>query len=158
MTDVVKAGERQAAAQTLPEVEFALILSRTINALNEDPSLLRNTVYEMARSTLTKDLSDSDPDRGQRLAQALETAIRGVEDFSVRQNGGIIRGRPIAGPMGRLLDTGRLAPHTFRTPKSIRRTLVPHFRSFRSITLLLKPPERVGSPRGQFRRNATARA
>ena len=117
MTDVVKAGERQAAAQTLPEVEFALILSRTIDALNEDPSLLRNTVYEMARSTLTKDLFDSDPDRGQRLAQALETAIRGVEDFSVRQNGGIIRGRPIAGPMGQLLDSGRLAPPQFPNPE-----------------------------------------
>ncbi len=111
MTGVVKAGESQAAAHGLPEVEFALIISRTINALNEDPTLLRNTVYEMARSTLSMDLfdGDGDSDRGQRLAQALETAIRGVEDFSARQNGGIGRGGLLTGPMSRLPETARLA-------------------------------------------------
>ena len=108
MTGVVKAGEGQAAAQTLPEVEFALILSRTIAALSEDPSLLRSTVYEMARSTLGKDMLDGDPERGQRLAQALETAIRGVEDFSIRQNGSGGRGGLIAAPMTHP-ETARLA-------------------------------------------------
>ncbi len=109
MTGVVKVDENQAAAQALPEVEFALILSRTINAIQDDPALLRSTVYEMARTTLFKDLGDDDPERGQRLAQALETAIRGVEDFSSRQLGEPGRGGSIAGPMQKLSDTARLA-------------------------------------------------
>lgn len=108
MTGVVKMAETQPAAQSLPEVEFALVLSRTISALNEDPSLLRSTVYELARVTLWKDLFDGDPERGQRLAQALETAICGVEDFEVRQNGGAGRGGSIAGPMNKLSETARL--------------------------------------------------
>jgi hypothetical protein len=109
MTDVLKIDHGQPAAQTLPEVEFALILSRTINAINDDPALLRSTVYEMARTTLCKDVVDGDPERGQRLAQALETAIRGVEDFSSRQNGETGRGGSIAGPMKKLSETARLA-------------------------------------------------
>ena len=108
MTGVVKMGESPPAAQTLPEVEFALILSRTVDALNADPSLLRSTVYELARVTLWKDLFDGDPERGQRLAQALETAIRGVEDFSIRQKGAMGQGGSITGPMNELSETARL--------------------------------------------------
>jgi hypothetical protein len=108
MTGVLKMGDSQPPAQTLPEVEFALIISRTINALNDDPALLRSSVYELARITLWKDLFDGDPERGQRLAQALETAIRGVEDFSVRQKGGLGQGGSITGPMQELSETARL--------------------------------------------------
>ena len=96
------------AAQSLPEVEFALIISRTITALNDDPALLRSSVYELARITLWKDLFDGDPERGQRLAQALETAIRGVEDFSGRQKGAAGQGGSITGPMNELSETARL--------------------------------------------------
>jgi hypothetical protein len=108
MTDVLKIDNGQPAAQTLPEVEFALIISRTINALNDDPALLRSSVYELARITLGKDPFDGDPERGQRLAQALETAIRGVEDFSARQMGAVGRGGSITGPMSELSETARL--------------------------------------------------
>lgn len=108
MTDVLKIDNGQPAAQTLPEVEFALIISRTINALNDDPALLRSSVYELARRTLGKDLFDDDPEKGQRLAQALETAIRGVEDFSARQMGAAGRGGSITGPMSELSETARL--------------------------------------------------
>src|SRR5271167_3380668 len=105
MTGVMKMGNPQPAAQALPEVEFAVIISRTINALNDDPALLRSSVYELARITLWKDLFDGDPERGQRLAQALENAIRGVEDFSVRQKGGLGQGGSITGPMNELSET-----------------------------------------------------
>ena len=108
MTGVPQVGKSQPAAQTLPEVEFALIISRTITALNEDPALLRSSVYELARIHLWKDLSDGDPERGQRMAQALETAIRGVEDFSVRQMDATGQGGSIAGPMNELSETARL--------------------------------------------------
>ena len=112
MTGVVKMGESPPAAQTLPEVEFALLLSRTINALNDDPALLRSSVYELARVTLWKDLFNGDPEQGQRLAQALETAIRGVEDFEGRQKGAMGRGGSITGPMNELSKTARLIAPT----------------------------------------------
>jgi hypothetical protein len=108
MTNVLKMGESRPAGQSLPEVEFALIISRTIGALNDDPALLRSSVYELARITLWKDLFDGDPERGQHLAQALETAIRGVEDFSARQKGAAGRGGSITGPMNELSETARL--------------------------------------------------
>jgi hypothetical protein len=113
MTGVLKMGDSQPAASTLPEVEFALIISRTISALNDDPALLRSSVYELARITLWKDLFDGDPERGPRLAQALETAIRGVEDFSVRQKGGLGQGGSITGPMNELTETARLIAPQF---------------------------------------------
>jgi hypothetical protein len=109
MTGVLKRGDSQPAGQALPEVEFALVLSRTINALNEDPSLLRSTVYELARITLRKDLQDNDPESAQRLAQALETAIRGVEDFEVRQNRGLGQGESSIGPTNKRSETAQLA-------------------------------------------------
>jgi len=116
MSSVVKVDETQAAAQTLPEVEFALIISRTISAINNDPALLRSTVYEMARTTLCKDVFDEDPERGRRLAQALETAIAGVEDFSSRQLGEPGRGGSIAGPLRKLSETARQLPATYSPP------------------------------------------
>jgi hypothetical protein len=112
MTGVPKMGDSRPAGQALPEVEFALVLSRTINALNEDPSLLRSTVYELARITLRKDLHDNDPENAQRLAQALETAIRGVEDFEVRQNRSLGQGESSIGPANKLSETAQLV-----TPK-----------------------------------------
>jgi len=67
------------------EVEYALILSRMINTVKEDPSQLRLTIYEFARARLTIDTSWADEAERQRLSAALETAIQGVEEFSVRR-------------------------------------------------------------------------
>src|ERR1035437_8043593 len=66
------------------EVEFALILARMINTVKQDPSQLRFTVYEYARSKLASDISWADEEERQRLLSALEVAIKGVEQFSVR--------------------------------------------------------------------------
>jgi len=67
------------------EVEYALILSRMINTVKEDPSQLRLTIYEFARARLNLDTSWADEAERNRLSAALETAIRGVEEFSVRR-------------------------------------------------------------------------
>ena len=67
------------------EVEYALILSRMINTVKEDPSQLRLTIYEFARARLKIDTSWADQDEQKRLSAALETAIQGVEEFSVRR-------------------------------------------------------------------------
>jgi hypothetical protein len=67
------------------EVEYALILSRMISTVKEDPSQLRLTIYEFARARLKIDTSWADEAERKRLSAALETAIRGVEEFSVRR-------------------------------------------------------------------------
>jgi hypothetical protein len=67
------------------EVEFALILSRMINTAKEDPSQLRLAIYEFARDRLKIDTSWADEAERERLSVALETAIKGVEEFSARR-------------------------------------------------------------------------
>ncbi|WP_423962549.1 hypothetical protein [Bradyrhizobium sp.] len=67
------------------EVEYALILQRMINTVQDDPAQLRMTIYEFARARLKLDTSRSDETEQLRLLDALETAIQGVEDFSVRR-------------------------------------------------------------------------
>ncbi|MGY4478128.1 hypothetical protein [Bradyrhizobium sp. USDA 3364] len=61
-----------------PEVEFALVLARTIDSVSSDPQQLRSAVYELARQKLQQ-LAHEDPSEKQRLMQALEVAIEGVE-------------------------------------------------------------------------------
>jgi hypothetical protein len=68
------------------EIEYALILSRMINAVNNDPGQVRKTIYEYARAKLKLDTSWAEAGERERLAAALETAIRGVEAFSLRQD------------------------------------------------------------------------
>ncbi len=67
------------------EIEFALILSRMINTAKEDPSQLRLAIYEFARDRLKIDTSWADEAERERLSLALETAIKGVEEFSARR-------------------------------------------------------------------------
>ncbi len=77
------------------EIEYALILARLINSVKDDPAQLRATVYEYARARLTVDTSIADEGERQRLVDALETAIKGVERFSLRQDG---KERPALAP------------------------------------------------------------
>lgn len=70
------------------EVEFALILARMINTVKQDPAQLRFTVYELARSKLAGDISWADEGEQKRLLTALEVAIKGVEQFSAREDQG----------------------------------------------------------------------
>jgi hypothetical protein len=68
------------------EVEFALILSRMINTVKEDPVQLRLSIYEFARARLQIDTSWADETERERFSAALETAIQGVEQFSARRD------------------------------------------------------------------------
>ncbi len=81
-------GNAKAANDTMPalqEVEFALALSRHINLLQKDPAELRYAVYQLARVALLNGIGQADREQDARLAQALETAITGVERFAARQ-------------------------------------------------------------------------
>ena len=60
------------------EIEYALILQRIITNVREDPEQLRLTIYEFARARLKIDTSWAEISERDRLAAALETAIKGV--------------------------------------------------------------------------------
>jgi hypothetical protein len=77
--------QRRMVSPHAQEIEYALILSRMINTVKEDPSQIRLTIYEFARARLKLDTSWTDEAERSRLLAALETAIQGVEDFSVRR-------------------------------------------------------------------------
>lgn len=66
-----------------PEVEFALVLARTIDGLTKDPEQLRGAVYELAREKLIQ-LAHDEPSEKARLMRALEVAIAGVESHASR--------------------------------------------------------------------------
>src|SRR5262249_21065885 len=66
------------------EVEFAVVLSRVIESIEDDPApLLRNAVYELARIKLRREAWRKNPATNvsevSRLMLALESAIEGVE-------------------------------------------------------------------------------
>src|ERR1700722_7213382 len=71
--------EPDTGASTSNAVDFALVLSRMIDAVNGDPQQLRSTVYELARHKLEEQAASERPEEQARLAQALETAIQGGE-------------------------------------------------------------------------------
>jgi hypothetical protein len=77
----------QPVARHGQEIEYALILSRLIDTVKDDPAQMRATVYEFARARLQADMSIVDEDERRRLLEALETAIKGVEAFSMRHPG-----------------------------------------------------------------------
>jgi len=82
------------------EVEFALVISRVIESLREDPEQLRSTVYELARVKLRSDALQRGPRESARLLQALETAIQGVEQFARHRDTVRMVDFSAAGPSG----------------------------------------------------------
>jgi hypothetical protein len=71
--------ESDTGVSTSNAVDFALVLSRMIDAVNGDPQQLRSTVYELARHKLEEQAAGENTEEQSRLAQALEVAIQGVE-------------------------------------------------------------------------------
>lgn len=78
MASRVSRASTEEVASAHPEVEFALVLARTIDGLTRDPEQLRGAVYELAREKLLQ-LAQDDPNEKARLMRALEVAITGVE-------------------------------------------------------------------------------
>jgi len=68
------------------EIEYALILQRMIDMVNQDPSKMRSAIYDFARARLKIESAWADESQRDRLATALETAIHGVESFSARRD------------------------------------------------------------------------
>jgi hypothetical protein len=73
------------------EVEFAVVLSRVIESIEDDPApLLRNAVYELARIKLRREAWRRNPainlSEARGLMLALESAIEGVETVYSKQD------------------------------------------------------------------------
>jgi hypothetical protein len=73
------------------EVEFAVVLSRVIESMEDDPApLLRNAIYELARIKLRKEAWRRNPainlSEVRRLTFALESAIEGVETIYAKHD------------------------------------------------------------------------
>src|ERR1700745_1013785 len=72
------------------EVDFAIVLSRVIVSIENDPAQLRNAVYELARIKLQTELSQREVpinvSEKRDLALALESAIARVETVSSKHD------------------------------------------------------------------------
>lgn len=67
------------------EVKFALIISSMIETVKNNPENLRQAVYDLARYKLREQFTYADAKNVKRTLEALEGAIRGVEEFSQEQ-------------------------------------------------------------------------
>src|SRR5438477_4003469 len=73
--------EQNFAPTSSTEVEFALVLSRMIDSVKNDPEHLRATVYELARHKLKEQFGSEKTVDIRQLSKSLEIAIQGVETF-----------------------------------------------------------------------------
>ena len=81
--DISRTNRVDCAVANSPEIDFALVLSRTIDSIKNDPSQLRNTVYELARTKLLMLAWEQNPRITvlglRRMMLSFETAIEHVE-------------------------------------------------------------------------------
>jgi hypothetical protein len=85
-TEICATSPNEDAANSSYEIEFALVLSRMIDAAYGDPAQLRSTIYELARVKLRKEVLRGEVEDETRLINALDVAIRSVESFSKRED------------------------------------------------------------------------
>lgn len=71
--------------QAPTEIQFALVIARMIETVDNNPEHLRQAIYDLARYKLLEQFTHADAKDIKRAQQALETAIRGVESFSQQQ-------------------------------------------------------------------------
>lgn len=74
--------DHEPAEQASNEVQFALVIARMIDTVNNSPEHMRQIVYDLARYKLEEQFTLADAKDVKRSKQALEAAIRGVEEFS----------------------------------------------------------------------------
>jgi hypothetical protein len=81
-SEILRRENQDAAPTSTAEVEFALVLSRMIDSVKNDPQHLRETVYELARHKLQEQFTHENVKEMRPLSDALEVAIKGVESFA----------------------------------------------------------------------------
>src|SRR5882757_1045764 len=93
-------GDRDQPEPESNEVQFALVIARMIDTVQNSPEHMRQAVYDLARYKLQEHFTHADAKEIRRTQEALETAIRGVEQFS-KQRVGI----PASPPIPQLTDS-----------------------------------------------------
>ena len=61
---------------------MSLVIARMIDSVRNSPADLRQAIYDLARYKLQEQFTCADTNHMKRTQQALENAIRGVEEFS----------------------------------------------------------------------------
>ena len=84
--ELPKIEQDQAAAPYAQEIEYALTLQRMINTVHQDPTQMRMAIYGLARARMEADTARLEAPERERRLNSLETAIRGVENFSLRRD------------------------------------------------------------------------
>jgi len=84
--DDLRRGEAGNKSAVSNEVQFALVISRMLDTVNNHPEHMRRVVYDLARYKLQEQFTHTDVKEMNQAMQALETAIRGVEEFSQQQS------------------------------------------------------------------------
>jgi hypothetical protein len=83
MPEPDESDSRKDLAAKSPEIDFAVVLSRVIASIENDPAQLRNAVYELARIKLRRETWQRDSPlklgEARHLTLALESAIERVE-------------------------------------------------------------------------------
>ena len=94
------------------EVQFALVIARMIDSVKNSPADMRQAVYDLARYKLREQFTYADAKDIERTRQALEAAIRGVEEFSKLHAGSPAPTSPLQvdGARAVALTAGRPAP------------------------------------------------
>jgi hypothetical protein len=128
---------------SLTEVEFALVLSRIITSVNDDPEQLRHTIYDLARYKLQEQLKlTGSVEQDQKSINALEVAIQGVEAFSQKKQ--------IIGPAPRHPSLGYAASNSERRSfEPIARALSSSASQFDDDVRVVPSPVRKSGRRGQ---------
>ena len=119
---------------TSNEVQFALVIARMIDTVQNSPEHMRQAVYDLARYKLQEQFTHADAKNIMRTQQALEAAIRGVEQFSKQQIG-----IPAPPPVPQLGDSSAASRHRplpdLDPPPQPR----PHLEAYREPVAVKKP-------------------
>src|SRR5262245_1354351 len=67
------------------QVQFALVISRMLDTVRDDPEARRQMVYDLARYKLQEQFTYADAKNVDQMKRALEVAIDEVEKFSREQ-------------------------------------------------------------------------
>ena len=83
-------GNAKDVPTTSAELDFSLVLARVIGSIENDPTQLRNVVYELARIKLEREVWQRHPPLSmaeiRQLMLSLDTAINCVESVSLRHD------------------------------------------------------------------------
>lgn len=138
--------EQNTTPTSSTEVEFALVLSRIIDSVENDPEHIRAAVYELARHKLKEQLGSEDAVDMRQLSNSLEVAIQGVEAFAAKGNRmEAWLGRPALAP-----PTPRTLAVTSALQDRVSLEAEPVFGVRSKPTYYSAPPRTKPRPKSQF--------